>query len=151
MATDIDSSHALAITYNGQPINVYFFSSSGGATQLSKDVWGTAYPYLVSVPDPWSLDKSLNPGYANWSRVVKQADIAAAFGLPNVARYVVTGRTLTGSALAVTAYSSAGASAKISVSAFKSKLKLPSSWFDLPASVQVPLPLPTPTDTTTSN
>ena len=151
MATDIDSSHALAITYNGQPINVYFFSSSGGATQLSKDVWGTAYPYLVSVPDPWSLDKSLNPGYANWSRVVKQADIAAAFGLPNVVRYVVTGRTLTGSALAVTAYSSAGASAKISVSAFKSKLKLPSSWFDLPASVQVPLPLPTPTDTTTSN
>ena len=151
MATDIDSSHALAITYNGQPINVYFFSSSGGATQLSKDVWGTAYPYLVSVPDPWSLDKSLNPGYANWSRVVKQADIAAAFSLPNVVRYVVTGRTLTGSALAVTAYSSAGASAKISVSAFKSKLKLPSSWFDLPASVQVPLPLPTPTDTTTSN
>jgi SpoIID/LytB domain protein len=151
-ATDIDSLHALAITYNGAPINVYFFSSSGGATQLSKDVWGTAYPYLVSVPDPWSLDPTLNPGYAAWSRTVKQADMAAAFGLPNVARYLVSGRTLTGSALAVTAYSAAGVKAKISVSDFKTKLKLPSSWFDLPASVLVPLPTPTPTatDSTTS-
>jgi len=149
-ATDTDATHALALTYNGAPINVYFFSSSGGATQLSKDVWGTAYPYLVSVPDPWSLDPVLNPGYANWSRTVKQADMAAAFGLPNVARYVVTGRTQTGSALAVTAYSSAGVKVKISVSDFKTKLKLPSSGFDLPASVVVPLPTPAPTDTSTT-
>ena len=65
-ATNVDTTTALAITYQGKPINVFFSSSTGGMTATSKDVWGTDYPYLVSVPDPWSLDGKLNPKYRSY-------------------------------------------------------------------------------------
>ena len=46
-ATVTDAQNGLMITYNGAPINVYFFSSSGGQTQMAADVWGTAVPYQI--------------------------------------------------------------------------------------------------------
>ena len=137
-ATVVDDSHALAVTFNNQPINVYFFSSSGGMTQRSQDVWGAAYPYLISVPDPWSLSDDLNPGYAHWMRTITQSQMASAFGLPDVVKYAISGRTPTGSVIAVVGYCSNGARVKLSVSDFKTRLKLPSSWFNLPSSVSVP-------------
>jgi len=148
-ATVIDDSHALAVTFNNQPINVYFFSSSGGMTQRSQDVWGSAFPYLINVPDPWSLSDSLNPGYAHWSRTVTQSQMAAAFGLPDVAKYAISGRTSTGSVVAVVAYSSTGQRSKLSVGDFKTRVKLPSSWFNLPKSVTVPQPTSPVVDTAT--
>jgi SpoIID/LytB domain protein len=133
-----DASHGYAITYSGIPINVYFFSSSGGATQKAIDVWGIEIPYLVSVADPWSLDPLLNPKYANWERTISQSDMAKAFGLPDVVKYVVKGRTLTGSVLNVIAYSSSGAKKTLPVGTFKTTLKIPSSWFDLPVAITLP-------------
>ncbi len=143
--TTTDDGHGIAIFYKGKPINVYFFSSSGGATQRSADVWGTAFPYLVSVPDPWSLDPLLNPGYAHWERTVTQTNMAQAFNLPDVVRYEVTSRSISNSALVITAYSSTGQSAQLSVGDFKVRLRIPSSWFDLPS----PSPSPTPTESPT--
>ncbi len=38
------------ITYNGEPIDAFFHSNSGGVTEIPADVWGgTNYPYLQSV------------------------------------------------------------------------------------------------------
>lgn len=38
------------ITYEGQPINAFFHSNSGGTTEVPLNVWGgTGYPYLQSV------------------------------------------------------------------------------------------------------
>ncbi len=38
------------ITYEGKPINAFFHSNSGGATEAPVDVWGgTGYPYLQTV------------------------------------------------------------------------------------------------------
>ncbi len=38
------------ITYNGEPINAFFHSNSGGTTEKVSNVWGgTDYPYLQSV------------------------------------------------------------------------------------------------------
>ena len=130
-----DDGHGLAITVNGAPINVFFSSSSGGYTARSEDVWGTPLAYSVSVPDPWSLDPKLNPGYSTWTRVVTQSAMATAFGLPDVTRYVINSRTTTGAVLYLTGYSSTGEKKKLAVSAFKTAVKLPSSWFDLPAAV----------------
>jgi SpoIID/LytB domain protein len=128
-ATVVDEQSGLTITYNDAPINVYYFSSSGGQTQKAKDVWGTEIPYLSSVSDPWSLDKKLNPSYAKWERTIPQSLMAIAFKLPDVERISLDGRTSTGSILKVSAYSSSGAKATLSVSAFKTAVKLPSSWF----------------------
>ena len=130
-ATELDPSNAQAIFYQGKPINVYFFSSDGGHTQQSTDVWGTAFPYLTNVPDPWSLDIFLNPQYAHWQRVLIQKDVAAAFNLPDVVSLVISARTVSNSATQITATSSNGANEQLSVGDFKTKLKLPSSWFEI--------------------
>ena len=130
-STTADSSHGLAVLYNGQPINTFFSASTGGVTANSADVWGTAYPYLVSVPDPYSLDLVLNPSYSHWQRVINQSDMANAFGLTDIVNLRIDTRSPTNSALTLVGTSSAGVSATLPVGTFKSKLKIPSSWFEL--------------------
>ena len=130
-ATEVDPGNAQAIYYQGKPINVYFFSSDGGQTQQSADVWGTAFPYLTNVQDPWSLDIFLNPQYAHWQRVLIQRDVATAFNLPDVVTLAITSRSVSNSATPITATSSTGVIAQLSVGDFKTKLKLPSSWFEI--------------------
>ena len=134
-ATTVDTRSALAITFNGTPINVYFSSSSGGQTQRAIDVWGTDIPYLTSVPDPWSLDPKLNPKYYKWVRVIPQEKMAQAFSLPDVKKYVINSRSKTGSVLKITAYSSAGVKSTLAVGIFKTAVKLPSSWFNQPPTI----------------
>jgi stage II sporulation protein D len=58
----VDATARQVVLYNGQVAKTYFFSSSGGRTASSQDVWGKAIPYLVSVPDPYD---SISP-YHNW-------------------------------------------------------------------------------------
>lgn len=128
-ATVADEQSGYAITFDNLPISVYYFSSSGGQTQRSIDVWGTDIPYLASVPDPWSLNKKLNPKYAKWVRIIPQDVMAKAFKLPDVARYEINSRTKTGSVIKITAYSSAGDKSTLPVGTFKTAVKLPSSWF----------------------
>lgn len=49
------------LTYNGKPISAVYSHSNGGHTRSSEEVWGTAYPYLISQPDPW--DKETKNGH----------------------------------------------------------------------------------------
>ncbi len=46
----VDSTKGKIITYNGEPINAFFHSNSGGMTETTVNVWGgTNYPYLQTV------------------------------------------------------------------------------------------------------
>jgi stage II sporulation protein D len=58
----VDATAGKVLLYNGQVAKTYFFSTSGGRTASAQDVWGTAIPYLVSVPDPYD---SISP-YHKW-------------------------------------------------------------------------------------
>lgn len=127
----VDATAGQIITYQGKPISVYFSSSSGGVTQKAADVWGTEFPYLTNVPDPWSLDIVLNPQYAHWMRVISQSDIAKAFALPDVVSVVIDARTTSNSAISLTATSSSGATSQLPVGVFKTKLLIPASWFEI--------------------
>lgn len=127
----VDATVNQVITYQDKPINVYFSSSTGGVTQKAVDVWGSDFPYLTNVPDPWSLDVVLNPQYAHWLRVISQKDAAQAFGLPDVASMKVDARTSSNSAVSVTATSSTGITSQLAVGVFKTKLLIPASWFDI--------------------
>ena len=130
-STETDPGNAQAIYFQGAPVSVYFFSSDGGQTQRSADVWGTALPYLTNVPDPWSLDIFLNPQYAHWQRVLIQKDVATAFNLPDVVSLAITARSASNSATVITATASTGGMAQLSVGDFKNKLRVPSSWFEI--------------------
>ena len=127
-ATEPEPGKGLAVTYKGKVISTFYASSTGGMTQDVAEVWGTAIPYLIPVPDPWSLDPLVNPSFSSWTRQIKQADMAKAFGLPDVIRYEVTARTKAGGVKAIIAYSSTGKSAELSGEKFRSRLQLPSTW-----------------------
>lgn len=51
----------IILTYQGQPIEASFFSTSNGYTENSEDYWNVALPYLRSVASPW--DAKLSPRY----------------------------------------------------------------------------------------
>ena len=145
-STSTDDSTGLAILYQSTPISAYFFSSSGGTTESAQNVWGTAVPYAVSVPDPWSLDQKLNSKYALWLRDIRQSVIATAFGIPDVATLFVNGKDESGRVSTITATSSKGVTEKMTGGAFANKANLPSAWFDIEDQlVIVPAPTITPT------
>lgn len=51
------------LTYNGEPIEASFFSTSNGYTENAEDYWGGEYvPYLRSVAVPWDKE---SPKYQN--------------------------------------------------------------------------------------
>jgi stage II sporulation protein D len=45
----VNSTIGKVILYNGEPINAFFHSNSGGSTESSVNVWGGDYPYLQIV------------------------------------------------------------------------------------------------------
>ena len=46
----VNSTQGKIITYNGEPINAFFHSNSGGTTETPVNVWGgSGYPYLQEV------------------------------------------------------------------------------------------------------
>lgn len=131
-ATSSDSSNGLAVLYDGKPITTYFFTSSGGHTQNIGDVWGTPLQWLKSVADPWSVDETLNPKYATWSRSISQTLVAKAFALPDVVALKFPDRTQGGGIKSVIAISSNGQSATLKGEIFRSRLALPSTWLQRP-------------------
>lgn len=58
----VDETRGMILTYNDEPINAVFHSTSGEKTASAKEVWGYDYPYLQSVSCPW--DK-VSPRYSD--------------------------------------------------------------------------------------
>ena len=143
----VDRTRGLSILWQGKPIQAFFFSSSGGMTQNVKDVWGSEFPYLVNRPDSWSVNALLNPRYATWTRNISQTVMAKAFDLPDVDRYQVLARSVTGSVFRIRAISSLGERKVLTGETFRSRVGLPSTWFLLPLPPEVPVPVnPEPND-----
>ncbi len=44
------------LTYNGDPIDAQFFSTSNGYTENSQDYYKNEYPYLKTVESPWDVN-----------------------------------------------------------------------------------------------
>ena len=131
-ATSTDAQNGLTATVKGRPVSTFFFTSSGGHTQDVIEVWGSNLTWLQSVPDPWSLDLSLNPGYATWTKSKTQAEMAKAFLLPDVLSFTINTRTRGGGVKSVTALSSNGKSATLTGEIFRSRLDLPSTFIQRP-------------------
>ena len=63
------------VTYNGAPISAFYFSSSGGATENSENVFVATLPYLRSIPDPF--DNTAGNGNFRWKRTYSGAELGA--------------------------------------------------------------------------
>jgi len=129
--TIVDTSTSLVVLSNGKPAQTYFFSSSGGATQTTRDAWGEATAFTQSVPDSASVDVKLNPRFASWKASSTQELVAKAFLLPNVVSLEILSRNEAGAVTYIAATSSEGVTKKIRGDTFRSRAKLPSPWFSL--------------------
>ncbi|MDF2836303.1 MAG: stage sporulation protein, partial [Paenibacillus sp.] len=74
----VRETRGLVVTYEGQPIEAAFFSTSNGFTENSEDYWTSALPYLRSVDSPW--DKELSPRYEQQT-TFKVSQFYSAMGL----------------------------------------------------------------------
>lgn len=45
----VNSTIGKVVLYDGQPIDAFFHSNSGGETEIPENVWGGSFPYLQSV------------------------------------------------------------------------------------------------------
>jgi SpoIID/LytB domain protein len=83
----VSATRGRVLLYNGAVATTYFSSTSGGRTESSQGWIGTAFPYLVSVPDPFD---DISP-YHNWGPVpVTAQTIAKALKLPAAAMDATT-------------------------------------------------------------
>jgi stage II sporulation protein D len=58
----IEATAGVCPTYDGKPIVATYFSCSGGETEDAENVWGSDYPYLKAVDDPYDSNATLH----NW-------------------------------------------------------------------------------------
>ena len=130
-ATAVDSENGEIISFNGMPISAFFFSSSAGITDSSKNAFGNGSPYLISVSDPGSQDPKLNPRFYKWERSISAEVIAKALGLPDVSTIEIISRNSTDSVGKIQGVSSGGIKAAIRGETFRSRTGLPSNWFYL--------------------
>jgi len=117
----------LALKFNGSVITAYYFSSSGGKTQPTTEVWGGVRAWSQSVDDGWSLDPNLNPNH-RWGARVSQVNMANALGLLDVNRIDITERFTSGAVKTMVAFDSAGNSVSMSGRTFQARLKLKSNY-----------------------
>lgn len=129
--TLVDSSTSFAILAKGKPIQAYFFSSSGGATQSTLDAWGTATSYTHSVPDGGSLDLKLNPRFVSWNSSITQEIAAKAFLLADVISLEIVSRNSAGAVTYIKGRSSDGSTKLLRGDTFRSRVKIPSPYFNL--------------------
>lgn len=127
----VDQTLGMAVTYQGQVIPAYYFSSSAGATESALNAFGTAAPFALSVPDSASVDVKLNPRFARWTMSVPMATIASAFLLPDVVELKILSTNETGTVARIEATSSDGRKVSLRGETFRSRAKLPSAWFSL--------------------
>ncbi len=129
--TNVDTFTSLAILSKGKPIQAYYSSSSGGATQTTLDAWGTATAYTQSVADPASIDPKNNPRFAKWNASALQAVVATAFLLPDIITLEIISRNSAGAVTYIKGTSSNGSTKLLRGDTFRSRVKIPSPYFTL--------------------
>lgn len=103
----VDATQGEYLTYNGEPVIGYFFSSDGGATEDAVNVWGGDYPYLQGKEDPYETYDS------SWSvtltaEEIRQKLVSAGYSIGTVANVEVTRRTDTDNVNEVTVTDTTG-------------------------------------------
>jgi SpoIID/LytB domain protein len=91
----VAATDGLVVTYGGVPIQAFYSSSNGGASEASDYVFVTALPYLVAAADPY--DAAVGNPNASWTETYSGAELQfalayAGFGnLGEIQSVVVTG------------------------------------------------------------
>lgn len=93
----VDATRGETVCYENRVIAAYFFSTSGGQTESSEDVWSVALPYLTGVSDPFETDPERKPWVVTMS-LSELSDLLKkrGTGIGTIRKLTVTGQTAAG-------------------------------------------------------
>lgn len=135
-------------------VQAFYSSSSGGATEDSSTIWGTAgRPYLVPVQDPWSIDPAVNPN-AFWSKTISLSQLLDIYELSDHFEDVISVDTVSypwGTAQFLNVAGIRGGekvTERVSAPTLKSALRLKSLYFTIDYLADWWAPPPAPTNVT---
>lgn len=137
------------MTYDGDPITTYFFSTSGGHTENVENVWkgATPKPYLVGVDDPYD---DVSP-YHRWGPIrMSNATATAKLGslVKGTLKRIVVNQRGTSPRIVKATVVGSGGSTVVTGDQLRSAFALRDTWMTFnSASADVELP-PTTTPTT---
>lgn len=95
----VEDTNQQVLTYDGKIITAVYSASCGGKTEDVQNVWGTPYPYLKSVDDPYCKD-------VHWEvpldfSAISQTLLAKGYDFGNLQSIEILERTATGRVLKV--------------------------------------------------
>ncbi len=68
----VDETRGIVLWYGDRLAQCFYFSSSGGRTEDVKNVWGSDFPYLKSVEDPYESGTS---AYYTWTKTLTAREV----------------------------------------------------------------------------
>ncbi|HZC30024.1 MAG TPA: SpoIID/LytB domain-containing protein [Gaiellaceae bacterium] len=132
-AAAVDATKGQVALYAGKVATTFFFSTSGGETASSLDIWGTPLPYLVAVADPYD---AISP-FHDWGPVpVTAAQLAKKLKVQGTITDATTtlnasGRVASLDLLSMLPSSSVPTSTQVLASTVAGALGLRSTWFGI--------------------
>jgi stage II sporulation protein D len=122
----VQATRGQILTYGGKVVTAFYYSSSGGRTASSADVFGLELPYLRTRDDPWD---TLSP-YHRWApRSYTAATLAQAFGLSAPVVDVIVAPTPSGRPASITLVKKTGQKVLLTAADVRARLGLRSTAF----------------------
>jgi len=114
------------LTYNGRLCDALYYSSNGGGTEDSYNVFGNdGHPYLKGVIDPYEASVNHMNSYSSWRYTMTPAQLGARVNLGSISYCTVT-YSETGNAIAITFTATNGSTARIVRGQCRTTLGMPS-------------------------
>ncbi len=124
----VNATRGEVLSYAGKVATTFYYSSSGGRTASSEDVFGVPMPYLQARDDPWD---TLSP-YHRWApRSFTAATLGQAFRLSGPVADVVIEPTESGRPASVTLIKKTGVKVLLRAADVRAQLGLRSTAFKL--------------------
>ena len=128
----VDETYDMVATYNDELIGGYYFSTSGGYTESSVNVWGGNVAYLEAVPDPY---EPTNLAKTTWTVTYSADDVKnllaqKGINVGNITNMIVNEYTDAGRVLELEIIGTQG-TYTLNKSAARTYLNLNSQWFTI--------------------
>ena len=124
----VNATRGQVLTFAGKIATTFYYSSSGGRTAASQDVFGVTYGYLQAFDDPWD---TASPFHRWEPRVLTPGALAKAFGLASPVMDVQAAPTPSGRPSTVTLTTKDGSTVELPANVVRARLELRSTAFRL--------------------
>jgi stage II sporulation protein D len=101
-----NETYGKVVTYNGSLITPYYFSSSGGYTENSENVWVSTVSYLKSVVDTYDINRTWS--YTFTQKQMTEYMYKCGYNIGDVIKVTIDSSSYTGRVLSMTVNGSTG-------------------------------------------